>query len=168
MYSLFDETSTTPKIKPVSSFADFYKLFIKEYATKKKVPSMPDTECSICASHKADVVRIYRSCKVSPYPCEGHECSCYKSIPISTTPSTKTATTTTTTLTTATPTTPTTPTTPELPVLPVCAHCLVNFLYTKTNDHMKKNGRWRACCPFCKAEFCHLDVIIYQIAKAPR
>ena len=52
--SFFEETTISPK-KEVSSFADFYKLFMKEYATKKKVPVLPDTDCSICASHKVDV-----------------------------------------------------------------------------------------------------------------
>jgi len=39
---------------------------------------------------------------------------------------------------------------------PVCFTCVATLLYKKTNSSMRQSGRYRAQCPFCAAEFCHL------------
>mmetsp|Transcript_16218 Transcript_16218/g.63242 ORF Transcript_16218/g.63242 Transcript_16218/m.63242 type:complete len:106 (+) Transcript_16218:77-394(+) len=40
-----------------------------------------------------------------------------------------------------------------------CIRCLVKFLWEKTNSVLKQQGRYRAACPFCKAEYCHMDLV---------
>jgi len=45
------------------------------------------------------------------------------------------------------------------PNFPVCFTCIATLLYKKSNSAMRQNGRYRAQCPFCAAEFCHLDVL---------
>jgi len=47
----------------------------------------------------------------------------------------------------------------KCPNFPVCFTCIATLLYKKTNSAMRQNGRYRAQCPFCAAEFCHLDVL---------
>eukprot|EP01116_Phalansterium_solitarium_P012538 TRINITY_DN28946_c0_g1_i1.p1 TRINITY_DN28946_c0_g1~~TRINITY_DN28946_c0_g1_i1.p1 ORF type:complete len:130 (-),score=4.63 TRINITY_DN28946_c0_g1_i1:179-568(-) len=43
-----------------------------------------------------------------------------------------------------------------------CSHCLAQLLWKVTNEEMKKQGRYRAKCPFCKAEFCHQDIVLIR------
>jgi len=42
----------------------------------------------------------------------------------------------------------------------VCAQCIASCLWNQTNESLRKIGRYRSKCPFCKAEFCHLDVVL--------
>eukprot|EP01119_Soliformovum_irregulare_P009237 TRINITY_DN22459_c0_g1_i1.p1 TRINITY_DN22459_c0_g1~~TRINITY_DN22459_c0_g1_i1.p1 ORF type:complete len:155 (+),score=7.86 TRINITY_DN22459_c0_g1_i1:102-566(+) len=46
---------------------------------------------------------------------------------------------------------------------PCCSDCLVQCLWSQTPSHLKSSGRYRAHCPFCKADFCHLDVIVSRL-----
>eukprot|EP01099_Mayorella_cantabrigiensis_P006255 TRINITY_DN5179_c0_g1_i1.p1 TRINITY_DN5179_c0_g1~~TRINITY_DN5179_c0_g1_i1.p1 ORF type:complete len:243 (-),score=43.28 TRINITY_DN5179_c0_g1_i1:203-931(-) len=46
------------------------------------------------------------------------------------------------------------------PPFRVCTLCYFNLLWKNTNDFMKKQVRYRAKCPFCKAEFCDLDLVV--------
>ncbi|KAH3722527.1 hypothetical protein Pelo_18767 [Pelomyxa schiedti] len=48
----------------------------------------------------------------------------------------------------------------KMKVFPCCSKCLAHVLWTTTNDFMKKQHRYRGKCPFCKAEFCHEDLVI--------
>lgn len=83
--------------------------------------------------------KIARSCKVSPYPCEGHECACFTNVD-------------TLNSTNATNNSVDTNTKPTHPVqyFPACFKCIATLLYSKTNSFMRDQCRWRANCPFCK------------------
>jgi len=41
-----------------------------------------------------------------------------------------------------------------------CFKCTVQLLWTSTNTAMRECGRFRAKCPFCKAEFCPQDLCL--------
>jgi len=259
MHNIIDPQPTTPK---VTSLEEFYRVLKKQLSLLKKVESLPNEECSLCSSSKLDVLKIVRSCKISPYPCERHECSCFipvslpcgspthcptppktiakllpEPLPVlpssfsssssssspssspsppspsilpSPSPSPSTSSPSSTlplppslppektngdlgsynqvtyehnektiqNNTTAPPSSPNnddkTPINSSSPlgskifhVFPACAQCLANILYTKTNNFMREHGRWRGNCPFCKAEFCHLDLVLLSPTAVP-
>lgn len=188
-YSL-QEQSTPQKVSTLGDFMEF----LKRNSSLKKVESLPPEECSVCSNNKLDVIKISkqllyillhrnileltkiaRGCKVSPYPCEGHECACFTEVGMPPTQkdasqsppnstltnvnnnSTETSTHTTneninsnTTIVEPQKLNPS----PTLPTIaqyfPACYNCIATVLYSKTNSFMRDNGRWRANCPFCK------------------
>lgn len=46
------------------------------------------------------------------------------------------------------------------PPFRVCVLCYLTLLWKNSNPAMKQQARYKAKCPFCKAEFCHLDLIV--------
>jgi hypothetical protein len=50
-----------------------------------------------------------------------------------------------------------------------CENCLVSLLWKSPRSH-KGLGRYRAGCPFCKAEFCHFDVarVVFQATPSKK
>ncbi|MDP2439188.1 MAG: hypothetical protein Q8P67_25855 [archaeon] len=43
----------------------------------------------------------------------------------------------------------------------ICFQCLASTLWSGTSSILLGQKRFRAKCPFCKASFCHLDVVHY-------
>jgi len=48
---------------------------------------------------------------------------------------------------------------------PLCSKCLARQLWLQTADIMKKRNSFRSQCPFCKAEFCHNDILLFTITS---
>eukprot|EP01095_Lingulamoeba_sp_RSL-Kostka_P006708 TRINITY_DN2116_c0_g1_i1.p1 TRINITY_DN2116_c0_g1~~TRINITY_DN2116_c0_g1_i1.p1 ORF type:complete len:296 (-),score=71.80 TRINITY_DN2116_c0_g1_i1:116-1003(-) len=46
-----------------------------------------------------------------------------------------------------------------------CFDCLATNLWKKSSSFLRDQGRFRANCPFCKAEYCHNDLIIIKYKK---
>eukprot|EP01098_Paradermamoeba_levis_P004799 TRINITY_DN2052_c0_g1_i1.p1 TRINITY_DN2052_c0_g1~~TRINITY_DN2052_c0_g1_i1.p1 ORF type:complete len:126 (-),score=13.78 TRINITY_DN2052_c0_g1_i1:210-587(-) len=46
---------------------------------------------------------------------------------------------------------------------PACIQCMASHLWKSSNEVMRRDGRFRAKCPFCKAEYCHLDVVVFKL-----
>jgi hypothetical protein len=106
----------------------------------------------ICDS-VCDVERIVRSCLCSESPCEGTTCTC-KARPY-----------------------------------PLCSkvcfvfpprfsfsvswklefvvQCLVKQLWIQTADIMKKRNMFRSKCAYCKAEYCHNDIVLFTLILPP-
>ena len=43
----------------------------------------------------------------------------------------------------------------------ICYECIVSTLWSSTSSILKDQKRFRAKCPFCKASYCHLDIVYY-------
>jgi len=171
MFSLFDaqcndssSSMNQSQDNPSHSFDDFYKQVTTHFASLRRTTATEGSEeCILCTERKIDVCRLYRSCKVSPYPCEGHECCCKVSLSYS---SSSTLSETHSSSPLSSPA-PSSSSSPSRELFPACSKCVALILYSNTNDFMKKNGRWRAHCPFCKAEFCHYDLILLSPPPLP-
>jgi len=136
--TVFSLFGETPQID--KSFEEFC-LRLRSQSSQKQIESPSTEDCALCGSEKLNVFQILRSCKCTQYPCEHHECKCGGQIGID----------------------------KNYPkIYPACASCIITCLWKSTSENLKSNGRYRAKCPFCKAEFCHLDLVfIKQDAISP-
>jgi hypothetical protein len=50
----------------------------------------------------------------------------------------------------------------DLPVFRACKECVFRCLWTQTGAALREQGTFRAKCPFCKADYCHNDVVLLR------
>lgn len=53
----------------------------------------------------------------------------------------------------------------EQQLLSACFRCICENLYKQTSEFMRKQGRYRAKCPFCKADYCQYDIVYCPVQK---
>ena len=48
----------------------------------------------------------------------------------------------------------------------ICFDCLASNLWSSSSSILKDQKRFRAKCPFCKASYCHLDIVYYTLPNS--